>query len=64
MKSDKTIRAAMGTPISLCLTCAEAWRQVYTIQQQGQHHTVVCEGCRKRLFGAKYIVEKKGRNNL
>lgn len=64
MKPDETIRAAMGTPIALCVSCAAAWRQVYTIHQQGQHRTVVCEGCRKRRFCVEYIVEKKGRNNL
>lgn len=62
MKSDRIIRAAMGTPIALCVTCAAAWRQVYAIQQQGLSHTITCEGCRKRRFGAEYIVNRCDRD--
>lgn len=59
MKSEETVLAAMGTPIALCVTCAAVWGQAYTIQQQGREHTITCEGCRKRRFGAAYIVKKE-----
>ena len=60
MNHNETIHAAMGTPIALCVTCAAAWGQAYTIQQQDREHTIVCEGCRKRRYGAEYIVKRKG----
>ena len=64
MKIDETVRAAMGTPIALCVTCAADFAQAYTLRRQGREYTIVCEGCRKRRFGAKYILKQKGESDV
>lgn len=58
MEKEETVRTSLGTPISLCYACANAYAEVYAVRKVSGSvdHTVVCEGCRKRRMGAAYEI--------
>ena len=58
MKKEATLKASLGTPISLCYACAQEYAGAYTVRKVpgGADHTITCEGCRKRRIGAAYEI--------